>query len=68
MQLVEQGKVDLDSIEDIEKYLPELGKLPILKSCDEEPVLEPAQKKITSRMLLSHTAGTFSTCGSSLTL
>ena len=68
MQLVEQGKVDLDSVEDIEKYLPELGKLPILKSCDEEPVLEPAQKKITLRMLLSHTAGRFSTCGSSLTL
>ena len=59
MQLVEQGKVSLDSTEDIEKILPEVGKLPILNGYDDndDPILVPATRKITLRMLMSHQAG-----------
>lgn len=59
LQLVEQGKADLDSEEQIEKYVPELTKLPIA-SIDEETdgiKLRARKNKITLRHLLSHTSG-----------
>lgn len=59
LQAVEKGLVSLDSTEDVDKFLPELRKVPILKSITEEGevTLIPKTKKITLRMLLSHTAG-----------
>jgi CubicO group peptidase (beta-lactamase class C family) len=58
-QLVDRGVISLDSEEDVVKYLPELGDLPILKGyeADGKPILEKATKRITLRMLLSHQAG-----------
>jgi CubicO group peptidase (beta-lactamase class C family) len=43
----------------IEKHLPELGTLPILKGYTEDgkEILEKAQNKITLAMLLSHSSG-----------
>ena len=59
LQLVERGLMALDDATDIEKYLPELGQLKVLKGYDgEEPVFEEQEAKITLRMLLTHTAGT----------
>jgi len=52
MQLVEQGKLKLD--EPIDTILPELTAPQILT---DDLTLRPATKKITLRMLLSHTAG-----------
>lgn len=58
MQLVEQGKVDLDSSEQIEKYIPELTRLPIVSRDNEDGLnLKPRKNKITLRHLLSHTSG-----------
>lgn len=58
MQLVEQGKVDLDSEEQIEQYIPELTKLPIVSSDGGDGLnLKPRKNKITLRHLLSHTSG-----------
>ena len=51
MQLVEQGKIDLDA--PISKYMPVLGKLKVLT--DGETV--PARREITARDLLRHTSG-----------
>jgi len=48
MQLVEQGKIDLD--EPVEKILPEIGE--VKKVDGSKP-----KTKITMRMLLAHTAG-----------
>lgn len=63
LQLVDQGLVSLDSEEDIEKHLPELGQSELLKgySDDGKPILEKATKKNTLRYLMSHQAGK-STC------
>lgn len=62
MQLVEQGLVSLDSVEDVEKWLPELGTLPLIEGYedDDTPILRQPKNKATLRMLLSHTAGTWS--------
>lgn len=59
MQLVEQGKLSLDDAELAEKLCPELKLVKILKGfdADSKPILEEKTKKITLRMLLSHTAG-----------
>lgn len=59
MQLVEQGLVSLDGTEDIEKHLPEIGGLEILKGYEEDgtPILVKPKNKITLRMLLAHTSG-----------
>ena len=59
MQLVEQGKLNLDDADQIEEICPELAKVRILKSVDENGKAELVEKKnrITMRMLLSHTAG-----------
>jgi methyl acetate hydrolase len=58
MQLVEQGKVQLD--EPVAKHLPELAKLSVLDGFDKstgKPILRPAAKPVTLRLLLSHTSG-----------
>ncbi|WVW87132.1 hypothetical protein I302_109189 [Kwoniella bestiolae CBS 10118] len=59
LQLVDQKRVSLDSVEDIEKYLPEISKLQLLKGYDEndKPVLVTPKNKVTLRMLMSHSAG-----------
>lgn len=48
MQLVEQGKIDLDV--PAEKYLPELGQVKLVDGSS-------PKTKITMRHLLTHTAG-----------
>lgn len=59
MQAVEKGLLDLDSADDVEKYCPELKNIPILKDVSKEGhvTLVPKTKRITLRMLLTHTAG-----------
>lgn len=57
MQLVEQGKLDLDS--DIGALLPALADPQVLEGFDETgaAVLRPAAGPITLRQLLTHTSG-----------
>jgi CubicO group peptidase (beta-lactamase class C family) len=57
MQLVEQGKLSLD--EPIGKLLPDLASPQVLEGfdADGEPMLRPAQRPITLRHLMTHTAG-----------
>jgi len=58
MQLVEQGKVQLD--EPVAKHLPQLAKLDVLDGFDKntgKPILRSATKPVTLRLLLSHTSG-----------
>src|SRR5882757_5832 len=57
MQLVEQGKLSLD--EPIGKLLPDLASPQVLEGFDAsgEPKLRPANKPITLRHLMTHTAG-----------
>lgn len=59
MQLVEQGKLGLDDADLAERLCPELKSVKILKGFDENdrPILVEKTKRITLRMLLSHTAG-----------
>ncbi|KAL8952066.1 MAG: hypothetical protein Q9183_007415, partial [Haloplaca sp. 2 TL-2023] len=59
MQLVEQGKLNLDDADKVEEVCQELAKVRIFKSVDENGKAELVDKKnkITMRMLLSHTAG-----------
>jgi CubicO group peptidase (beta-lactamase class C family) len=49
----------MDDTEIIEKHLPELSTLPILKGYtdDGKEILEKAKNKITLAMLLSHSSG-----------
>lgn len=58
LQLVEQGRLDLDDSDQLESIIPELKHVPIA-SVDSEGniVLKPKTKRITLRMLLSHTSG-----------
>lgn len=51
MQLVEQGKLHLDDGDEIENLIPELKDLQVLQK---DGRLVPKNKKITLRMLLSH--------------
>src|SRR6266403_1088467 len=57
MQLVEQGKLSLD--EPIGKVLPDIASPQVLEGFDAkgEPKLRPANKPITLRLLMTHTAG-----------
>lgn len=52
MQLVEQGKLHLDDGEELEKLLPELKNTKVL---GKDGKLVEKNKKITLRMLLTHT-------------
>lgn len=52
MQLVEQGKLQLDDGDETEKLIPELQDLQVLQK---DGKLVPKNKKITLRMLLTHT-------------
>lgn len=57
MQLVEQGRLDLD--EPLGGRIPELASPRVLEGFDEAgaPKLRPARRPITLRLLLTHTAG-----------
>src|SRR5215470_2270003 len=58
MQLVEQGKLTLD--DPVEKYLPEMAKLPVFDSFDAKTGnyhLHMTSKPITVRHVLTHTSG-----------
>jgi len=56
LQLVEQGRLDLDAT--VESILPEFGKLQLLEGFDgDSPRLRPPASKATVRQLMTHTAG-----------
>ena len=57
LQLVEQGKLDLDT--PISAYAPELNELQVLKgfAADDTPIFEKANRAPTARELMTHTAG-----------
>jgi methyl acetate hydrolase len=57
MQLVEQGKVDLDG--PVAKHLPQLANMQVLAGFNAagEAQLRPAKKAVTLRHLLAHTSG-----------
>jgi CubicO group peptidase (beta-lactamase class C family) len=57
----------MDDPDIVEKHLPELGKLPILKGYtdDGKEILEEAKNKITLKMLLTHSSGKSSSVSSS---
>ena len=57
LQLVEQGKLDLDT--PISAYAPELNELQVLKGfgADDTPIFEKANRAPTARELMTHTAG-----------
>lgn len=52
MQLVEQGNLRLDDSDQVEKICPELGDVKVLR---EDGSLVDKKKRITLRMLLTHT-------------
>jgi hypothetical protein len=56
MQLVEQGKVDLDSADKAEDILPEIKWVKVLEGFDEkgEAILKEKKTRITLRLLNSH--------------
>lgn len=57
MQLVEQGRADLDS--PASAWAPELGNVQVLEGFDGDgqPVTRPPKRPVTLRHLLTHTAG-----------
>ena len=57
MQLVEQGKLDLDS--PVTRWVPDLARTQVLEGWDEngEPRLRAPKRAITLRHLLTHTGG-----------
>lgn len=57
MQLVEQGKADLDSADQLEKVVPEMKEVKIIEGVDADgkPKLKEKKNKITLRMLQTHT-------------
>jgi CubicO group peptidase (beta-lactamase class C family) len=56
---VDKGQLELDSEESIREFLPELSNPTILKGYSGEgiEITATATRKITLRMLLSHSAG-----------
>lgn len=54
MQLVEQGKLELDNAESVYKLAPELKEKKVVR---EDGTVEDRKGDITLRMLLDHTAG-----------
>lgn len=57
LQLVEEGKLDLDA--PAARYVPDIGTLKVIDGFDAtgEPILRAPKREITVRMLLVHTAG-----------
>jgi methyl acetate hydrolase len=57
LQLVEEGKLDLDA--PAKNYASEIGKLKVIEGFDEngKPKLRDPRRDITTRMLMLHTAG-----------
>jgi methyl acetate hydrolase len=56
LQLVEQGKLDLDTT--VESVLPEFGELQLIEGFDgDRPILRAPATKPTFRQLMTHTAG-----------
>ena len=55
MQLVEQGKLELDS--PVENYLPEFRNLKVLEKKNGESAKVEPKRKMTTRDLLRHTSG-----------
>jgi methyl acetate hydrolase len=57
LQLVEEGKLDLDA--PAKTYVPEIGELKVIEGFDAhgEPLLRAPKRDVTARMLLLHTAG-----------
>jgi CubicO group peptidase (beta-lactamase class C family) len=56
LQLVEQGRVDLDAT--VVSILPEFGELQVLDGFDGgQPVLRPPRSQATVRQLMNHTSG-----------
>lgn len=56
MQVVEQGRLDLDNVEQVESLAPELKAVQVLERAAEGGFrLAPKERGITLRMLLNHT-------------
>ena len=57
LQLVEEGKLDLDA--PAKRYAPDIGELQVIEGFDAkgEPILRAPRRDITTRMLMVHTAG-----------
>jgi methyl acetate hydrolase len=57
LQLVEEGKLDLDA--PAKNYAPEISKLKVIEGFDEtgKPKLRDPKRDVTTRMLMLHTAG-----------
>ena len=57
LQLVEEGKLDLDA--PAKNYAPDIGKLQVIEGFSEtgEPRLRAPKRDVTTRMLMLHTAG-----------
>jgi methyl acetate hydrolase len=57
MQLVEQGKLELDT--PISRWVPRAAELQVLDGWDDkgEPVLRPPRREVTLRHLMTHTSG-----------
>lgn len=57
LQLAEEGELDLDA--PARDYVPAIGAVQVLQGFDDdgEPLLRPPVREITTRQLLTHTAG-----------
>ncbi|KAG5355185.1 Acyltransferase LovD [Yarrowia sp. C11] len=57
MQQVEKGLIGLDDADKVEELVPELKDVKLIKEVDGKLTLVEKTKRITLRMLLTHTAG-----------
>lgn len=57
MQQVEKGLIGLDDADKVEELVPELRDVKLIKKVDGKLTLVEKTKRITLRMLLTHTAG-----------